>query len=48
MAFDHLGEHLSQDELLGEVLGPNHNPIGAPFTTADRQEEQQKEKKDWR
>jgi hypothetical protein len=41
--FDDLSEQFSQDELLCEVLGPNHNPIRMTFTTCDRQKKQKNE-----
>jgi hypothetical protein len=46
--FDHLSKYFAEDELLGKVLRANHNPIGALFTTADRQNEQQNQQKNQR
>src|SRR5580692_3912718 len=39
-SFDDLREKFSEDELLGEVLRPNHNAIRITFTTYERQEKQ--------
>src|SRR5208282_558234 len=39
-AFDDLSEQFSQNELLSEILGSNHDPVRMPFTTRDRQKQE--------
>src|SRR5450755_4390206 len=38
--FDNLGEEFSEDELLGEVLGANHNAIATMRATGDGEKKQ--------
>src|SRR4029077_8460636 len=42
-AFDDLSEQLSEDELLGEVLGANYNAICVSFATDNQQEKHEDE-----
>jgi hypothetical protein len=39
-SFDDLGEHFSEDELLGEIFGADNDAICGALTACDRQEEQ--------
>src|SRR5258708_34744635 len=42
--FDGLRKQFSEDELLGEVFGADHDAICISFTSNDRQEKQEDEK----
>ena len=41
LSFDDLSEQLSQNHLLGEILGANHNSIAAAFAAHHRQKKQE-------
>jgi hypothetical protein len=47
-SFDHLRKHLGQYQVLGKVLGPNHNPIRRPLTAHCREQENKNKNKEKR